>query len=253
MKKRKTKKPAYIFALLVMCVTFSSVYGWVFFVTADGQRLQWVFEQSCNPEPAPIRLIADRSFLSSFSETNTEQMFARVVEQWNLPERSDEIDSSTETTEALNLFTAGGISSSHFTSEYVMNYLENPQANEIHVVYDRDSSILRSLGIGSAGILGIGIPLNMNAERRHDICSGLVILNGGSINGVPHIEQTLLHEIGHTLGFAHSISGGNRDGMVRAQSNEHIPVMFPFALNEAPTTLRPDDRAGLRAVYGNIE
>ena len=120
--------------------------------------------------------------------------------------------------------------------------------------------MLQSLGVDPTGtILGVGLPLTLDASQPADICAAILILNAstsflptsaagctGTSGSCTTFEFTLLHEMGHTLGFAHAVGG--RNGTAFSSAIANLPVMYPFA--HSAFTLAPDDIAGAEAVYG---
>jgi len=141
------------------------------------------------------------------------------------------------------------------TASAVANFLRSPTANAIWVVYDTDGSVLSSYGVDpSSTVLGVGTGLSFNSARPQDICSGILIINANNISTAAIYQKVFIHEVGHVLGFAHSIPGNN-NGVVTASGAgcsglACIPVMFPFLYSNSPSTLNPDDQAAARTVYG---
>ena len=226
----------------------SSGHAWFFFIAKNGLRQQWVFSSGCNPSARPIKVTYDTDDPSNGSITYW-KIIKGIHDEWNQQSASP-----------LNLMTqittnGANIEYQEMSVSAVNAYLQNPVAGTIRVVYDSNGDVLRNLGIDPQNILGIGLPLAMDSNRPNEICSGLMILNGSLLNnlGPVYYRYTLLHELGHVLGFAHSIAGDNGSaGLVDASTSDYIPVMHPFAPNppSLSKTLTDDEKAGLNSVYG---
>ena len=232
-----------IFFAVFFVATSGPLFAWYFFTSAGGERMQWVFGSSCNPGARPIVVRFDTDTPSSAAYTTA---INTVLTQWNNPQGHN-----------INLLVRG--SDVSIPVETYAVFLSNPVPNQIWVAYDRDGSILRYLGASSGTILGYGLPFTMDAGRPQDICSGLVVLNDHAIIDSAEFQKTILHELGHVLGFAHNIAGGNgqtikfasiSNGTLTTTAPVNLPIMFPFAVTGSASTLRPDDQAGAYAVYG---
>ena len=231
--------PALAGALLVAATT--PLFAWYFFTSPGGDRMQWVFGTSCNASGArPIQVRFDTDTPGSYAAAIT-----ALLADWN-------------TAAGTNTLLARAGDTTISVATYAA-FLSAPQANQIWVAYDLDGSILSYLGVSSNSILGIGLPLATNPARPQDICSGLIVLNGKSLASGAEYGKTLLHEMGHVLGFAHNIAGGNGQTIKFASISNNtlsvfqplnLPVMYPFAVSGATSTLNADDKAGAYAVYG---
>lgn len=236
---RKLKwNPGWMTLLFVFFFVFAAIFpvsAWYYFSAKNGQRMQWVFGSSCNPNArgSGIPVYRDNDLPATFNAN-----VAAVIADWNAPVTTP-IFNTTVTTYSQNM-----------SPTIVTNFLNNPVPGQIWIVWDSDGTVLNSLGQDSTGgLLGIGIPLTISASRPQDICSGILILNALNINSSTTLfQKTLLHEIGHVLGFAHSISGGNLQFIVSSAAN--LPVMYPFAYSTSPILLQNDEKAGARTVYG---
>ncbi len=247
MMKKHIRK-SLLLKIAAVAVFFASAvpaFAWYFFTGPLGDRMQWVFSTSCNPKARPItiRFDSDTTNIPAVAGAIT-----AVLNDWNNPQGK-----------AINLLNNPVGSEVSMPVSVYASYLSNPTAGEIWVAYDTDGSILRYLGISSNSILGVGLPLGMSGGKSQDICSGLVVINGQSVTTATQYRQTLLHELGHVLGFAHNIAGGNGETVRFASISNNtltlnfpgnLPVMYPFAVTGATNTLTPDDQAGAYAVYG---
>ena len=233
------------------------LFAWYYFISqSNGERLQWVFGSSCNTNARPITLTVDTSIPTGYK--NTINVDANhIVTQWNNPFGQN-----------INLLNSTLSSGASLSAAEVSAYVSSPTAGEIRIVYDSDSSLFSGLGLDPSTVLGVGLPLAMNPARPQDICAGIIILNGPLFGAFTtpanEFKKTLLHELGHVLGFAHSVSGGNGTAVSLVQMGSgtysgdpsKLPVMFPFSLADAsgnsgnPDLLSPDDKAAAIAVYG---
>lgn len=221
------------------------LFAWYYFTTSGGERQRWVFSSSCNAA-AQISPIFDSDIPAATRGT----VIPAILAEWN-------------TAAGVTLYGAAAFSVS-MTSSVTNAFINAPTAGQLWVVWDTDGTVLSSLGVDPTGsILGVGLPLTIDASRPADICAAILILNGtnsvlaggsslgaascGAAGSCTLFEFTLLHEMGHTLGFAHAISG--RNGTAFSTINSNLPVMYPFAV--AGFQLKPDDIAGAQAVYGN--
>ena len=227
--------------------------AWFFFIAKNGMRQQWVFNSGCNPNSRPITVTYDTDDPSNGSATYG-ALVKQVHDEWNQ-------DGGLNINIMTDITTAGAnITYYQMDVNAVNAYLQNPQPGVIRVVWDADGAVLQNLGVDPENVLGIGVPLAIDNNRPNEICSGLMILNGQLIGSLAsptsrqqYYRYTLMHELGHVLGFAHSVAGSNSSsGLVQASTQDYIPVMHPFAPSPPSLTkpLTDDEKAGLITVYG---
>jgi hypothetical protein len=125
--------------------------------------------------------------------------------------------------------------------------------------WDDTGEILAFFGL-SPNVLGITLK---SVASDGDILDVLVVVNtqpgalvapGTGATAEELFRSTLLHELGHVTGLAHTpvgLANPSTFGLVPLQPNQ-IPTMFPFRLPIQPQqggTIEGDDRAGLIDVY----
>lgn len=229
-----------------------TVHSWFFFIAQNGLRQQWVFGSGCNSSSRPISVTYDTDDPSNGNITYG-NLIKSVHDEWN--------QDGGANVNILTDITTNGANITYFAMDAnsVNAFLRNPTAGVIRVVWDADGAVLRNLGVDPDSVLGIGVPLAIDNSRPNEVCSGLMILNGELIGSLSALQQqqyyryTLLHELGHVLGFAHSVAGDNIDSAgVVASTSDFVPVMHPFAPNppSVSKTLTDDEKAGLITVYG---
>ena len=235
-------------AALIFFGLASPLFAWYYFTASNSNRKAWVFNTSCNPDNSQINLYVDSDTPSAeqLTLTTTTTWGSPVITDWNEPFGGATISLMNTTIDT----------STSMDSDSVVSYYSSPVAGRIWIVYDSTGDVFSRFGIDpDSGVLGIGLSFEQDGANPQNICSGLILINAYYINkeygsnATKQYKVTVLHELGHTLGFAHSVSAGNRLETV-GQTTAGIPVMYPFSYTSGPTSLQNDDHAGAKAVYG---
>jgi hypothetical protein len=122
------------------------------------------------------------------------------------------------------------------------------------VVIDADGSIIRDLGFTPASVNGFGESGGTIHNGVAEINDMYLLINGQRTDF--DRQATEIHELGHTLGLAHSTVGFpiGKDGALMPETNLQVPTMDPYS---APTpsrqTLEADDVASLGDLYPNTD
>ncbi len=118
------------------------------------------------------------------------------------------------------------------------------------VVVDEDGSIMRRLGLAPASVNGMGLGAGV-IDHGEAVINDMYLLINGSRTDFDR-PSTELHELGHTLGLAHSSAGWpiGKDGALEPQFSEEVATMHPFSIGTTDRrTLEPDDVASLSELY----
>lgn len=136
--------------------------------------------------------------------------------------------------------TSGDIQSSHLVQveDPFLGAVLDADRNLNEVIFDADSSILRTFFGGSPFLLGVGMPQSNNAGG---ITGANMILFPTNLNlstqtGINQLVAVIAHEAGHTAGFGHTPTAPDNP----AADPSHTPLMYPFLVGDT-MRLTPDD------------
>jgi Carboxypeptidase regulatory-like domain/Quinohemoprotein amine dehydrogenase, alpha subunit domain III len=118
------------------------------------------------------------------------------------------------------------------------------------VVFDETGSALRALGLAPASVNGIGESHATASFGNSTIDDMYLVVNGTRSNF--DRQATEIHELGHTLGLAHSSVGwsAGTDGALSAILESQSPTMHPYSIAGTDRrTLEVDDVAALSELY----
>lgn len=216
--------------------------AWYYFTSTTGNRIAW------RASYRPVTIVVGTDYETAANDLGY-SILNTVLNEWDKPYVTSvnllksPPSTLTPSNTTMNLSTVNG-------------FLRSPQAGKIWIVLDATGAIFSGLGLDpSSGILGLGLPFMM-ATNPSEIGAGMVLINYWYMKTKYSSDKdllytmTLLHELGHVLGFAHSVSGKNTLATVAATTPA---VMYPFATlgpPASPTTLQHDDKAAVITVYG---
>jgi matrixin len=118
------------------------------------------------------------------------------------------------------------------------------------VVFDEDGSILTSMGYAPASVNGFGLSGGTIHGDQAEIDDMYLLINGSRTTF--DRRSTEVHELGHTLGLAHSSVGFSigQDGALSPPLEANVPTMFPFSIaTNDRQSLEADDVASLSELY----
>ncbi len=118
------------------------------------------------------------------------------------------------------------------------------------VVFDEDGSILTLMGYAPASINGFGLSGGTIHGDQAEINDMYLLINGSRTNF--DRRSTEVHELGHTLGLAHSSVGFSigKNGALSPELEAGVPTMHPFSIaTNDRQSLEADDVASLSELY----
>jgi Quinohemoprotein amine dehydrogenase, alpha subunit domain III len=121
------------------------------------------------------------------------------------------------------------------------------------VIFDETGTALTALGLAPASINGFGPSHTVVSGGQSVIDDMYLIVNGTRTDFDRRSTET--HELGHTLGLAHSSVGFSIDknGALSPELESQVPTMHPFAIAGTDRrTLEADDVASLSELYPEL-
>ena len=120
------------------------------------------------------------------------------------------------------------------------------------VVIDEDGRALMALGFAPAAVNGFGAKHEVVVNGKSAIDDMFLIISGTHANF--DRPATEVHELGHTIGLAHSTVGFSlfKDGAPEPPLTSQVPTMHPFSEGGIERrTPEADDKAALSELYPN--
>ncbi len=118
------------------------------------------------------------------------------------------------------------------------------------VVVDEDGAALTALGFAPAAVNGFGAKHEVIVNGKAAIDDMFLVISGTHTDF--DRRATEIHELGHTIGLAHSTVGWElfKDGALEPPLTSQVPTMHPFSEGGLERrTLEADDRAALSELY----
>ena len=118
------------------------------------------------------------------------------------------------------------------------------------VIFDETGNALRTLLLDPASVNGFG-QTDTIVDVGHSVIDDMYLMINGSRAGFDR-RSTEVHELGHTLGLAHSTVGFSvdKDGALDAELESQVPTMHPFSITGTERrSLEADDIAALSELY----
>jgi hypothetical protein len=121
------------------------------------------------------------------------------------------------------------------------------------VIFDEDGSALTALGLAPASVNGFG-PSHTVVSGGQSVIDDMYLVVNGMRTDFDR-RSTEIHELGHTLGLAHSTVGFaiDKNGALSPELESQVPTMHPFAIaGTGRRSLEPDDVAALSELYPEL-
>jgi Quinohemoprotein amine dehydrogenase, alpha subunit domain III len=118
------------------------------------------------------------------------------------------------------------------------------------VVFDETGAALRRLGLAPESVNGLG-ESNVVVSGGHSVINDMYLIINGSRSSFDR-RSTEVHELGHTLGLAHSTVGWavDKDGALDPELESQVPTMHPYSIaGTERRSLEADDVAALSELY----
>lgn len=153
----------------------------------------------------------------------------------------------------------------NFGTAWGIGTMSGTSDGQNEVIFDEDGSALAVFGLDPASINGFGPSREVTSGGSCTITDAFLLLNG--TRNDYHRPSTAVHELGHTIGFAHSSVGefnslnstagtgrfGSPSDALSPIDINNVPTMHPFGITgPARATLEDDDRAAISRRYPNV-